>query len=349
MKYSVVVFALMGLFGVMTNLVMANQDKHYIFEAGHPSLQEWLLPEFAPYPKGNKPTQARFQLGQKLFFDQRLSGNSDMACVSCHSPQLGWSDGLARARGFNGKILDRASPVLTNVAYNAFQMWDGRIKNLEAQATAPITNPQEMNKDLGELLVWLNTNQDYISMFAAAYPGQGINKHTLSMAIATFERIQARSGHSAFDQWVAGDAKALNPSQLRGFKLFVGKANCDICHAPPNFVDDGFHNVGVASWGQENPDLGRYLIKPVAISKGAFKTPTLRDVALSAPYFHDGSGTTLKKVVDYYNGGGQVKQGVSPNLKPLNLTEREKLDLVAFLKTLTTHDREQQVNWQRIP
>jgi cytochrome c peroxidase len=172
-------------------------------------------------------------------------------------------------------------------------------------------------------------------LFAKAYPGEPINEITLSKAIASFERT-VTSKNSPFDRWVAGDAQALTAQQLNGFKLFVGKGNCILCHNGPNFTDNGFHNLGLPSAANAEPDLGRYTQKPVNATKGAFKTPTVREVTRTAPYFHDGSAATLMDVVAHYNRGGVVMTHISPNLHPLNLTMPEKLSLVAFLQSLSS-------------
>jgi cytochrome c peroxidase len=192
-----------------------------------------------------------------------------------------------------------------------------------------------MNMDIAKLFQWLGNSPGYQSLFARAYPGEGINEATLSKAIASFERTVV-SKNSPFDRWVQGDAKALTPQQVDGFKLFVGKANCMACHSGANFTDNGFHNLGLKSWGSGAPDMGRYAQKPVNAMRGAFKTPTLREVARTAPYFHDGSAKSLLEVVELYDRGGEVKTNLSPNLKPLGLSSQEKRALVAFLEALSS-------------
>jgi len=309
------------------------QDQKYVAEAGHPSLQEWLLPDKAPYPEGNEPTAERVELGKMLYFDKRLSGNGKIACASCHSPKLGWSDGLATGKGF--AKLDRASPTVINTAFNSIQMWDGRKASLEDQAMGPMEAAKEMNMDSVKLFAWLNDNAGYKAAFAKAYPGEKIDDKTLSKAIASFERTVI-SNNSRFDHWVKGDKKAMNQAEVRGFKLFVGKANCATCHSAPNFTDNGFHNLGLASFGDKNPDLGRYTQKPLRMMKGAFKTPTLREIEHTGPYFHDGSAKGLMEVVEHYNKGGVVKTNLSPDIKPLHLSKQEKKDLVAFMQALSS-------------
>lgn len=309
--------------------------KKYVFKAGHPSLKEWRLPKRVPYPRKNKPTKARVALGKMLFFDPRLSGDGNMSCATCHNPLLGWSDGLPTAKGFKSKVLDRATPTIINTAYNSIQMWDGRKHSLEDQAMGPMEATVEMNMDTDKLFKWLTKNDTYRRAFKRAYPGMAINADTVSKAIASYERT-ILSRNSRFDKWLKGNKKAMTRQEIRGFKLFVGRAGCADCHSAPNFTDDGFHNIGLKSFGEENPDMGRYAQRPVKLMKGAFKTPTLRDITRTAPYFHDGSATTLEEVVAHYDKGGEIKTNLSPSMKKLDLCTSEKDDLVAFMKALTS-------------
>jgi len=306
-------------------------------EAGHPSLQKWRLAATPPHPADNEPTPPRVELGKKLFFDPRLSGDGNMSCASCHSPLLGWSDGLATGKGFKSMVLDRASPTVFNTAYNSIQMWDGRKKSLEEQAMGPMEASVEMNMDTQKLFTWLNGHDGYRALFAQAYPGKPIDADTLSKAIASFERTVV-SNSAPFDQWVAGKADAMTQEQVKGFALFIDpkKANCAACHSGPNFTDNGFHNLGLASFGKDNPDPGRYSQRPVASMKGAFKTPTVREAANTAPYFHDGSAKTLGEMVDFYAKGGLVKTNQSQSLKELSLSGEEKAQLVSFVHALSS-------------
>ncbi len=308
-----------------------------VIESGHPSLAAWLLPELPPHPEGNAPTAERVALGKMLFFDPRLSGDGNMSCATCHNPVLGWSDALPTAKGVKSKVLDRATPTIVNTAYNSIQMWDGRKASLEDQAMGPMEANVEMNMDLPRLFAWLRSMPTYIKAFERAYPGEDIGADTVSRAIASYERT-VLSNNSPFDRWVKGDSSAMSAQQVRGFALFLdeNKGNCAACHSAPNFTDDGFHNIGLASFGKEQPDLGRYAQKPLGLMKGAFKTPTLRDIELTAPYFHDGSAVTLADVVDHYADGGVVKDNLSPNMKTLDLSAQERADIVAFLRALTT-------------
>jgi len=305
--------------------------------AGDPSLQKWLMPSSVPYPDGNKPNAARTSLGKKLFFDPRLSGAGNTSCATCHNPMQGWSDGQKTALGVKSKVLDRASPVVTNTAFNSVQMWDGRKRTLEDQAMGPMEATVEMNMDIGKLFKWLKSNNGYKVAFEKAYPGEGISQSTVSKAIATFERTVI-SDNSPFDHWVKGDKNAMTAQQVNGFKIFLdeNRGNCAVCHSEPNFVDNGFHNIGLASYASDKPDLGRYNQLPLPSVKGAFKTPTLRDIELSAPYFHDGSAATLMEVMQTYADHGYSEGNLSSSIKKIKLTNKDMEDLVAFMKALTS-------------
>lgn len=306
-----------------------------VLTAGHPSLKAWILPA-VPAPQDNAQNAARIDLGRHLFFDPRLSGDGNMSCATCHNPALGWSDGLPTGRGVKSMVLGRASPTIINSAFNTIMMWDGRKKSLEDQAMGPMEAAVEMNMDTGKLFKWLNETAGYRKLFESAYPNEGINAATVSKAIAAFERTVVMKD-TPFDRWIEGDAKAMNEQQVRGFGVFLdaNKGNCAACHSAPNFTDNGFHNLGLASWGKPNPDVGRYAQKPVGRMKGAFKTPQLYGIALTAPYFHDGSAKTLMDVVNHYEKGGVVTTNLSPSMKPLTLSKQDKEDLVAFMQALT--------------
>ncbi len=320
----------------LSGIAVANEFEETTFEAGHPSLQKWLLGEM-PQPEDNQLTPERVELGKKLFFDPRLSGDKNMSCATCHSPMFGWSDGLPKARGNKGVQLGRASPTVVNTGYNDIQMWDGRKPTLEEQAIGPMRAHDEMNMNLEELFQFLNGNVEYSSLFKKAYPDLPIGEEALGKAIASFERTVV-SKDSPFDRWVKGDKTAMTKAQVNGFKVFMNpeKGNCSVCHSAPNFTDNGFHNLGLAAFGKENPDLGRFSERPLKLMKGAFKTPTMRDASLTAPYFHDGSAKTLTEVIEHYQSGGIVKTNISPNFKAAMLSDEEVNDLVDFMLALTT-------------
>jgi cytochrome c peroxidase len=291
---------------------------------------EFRLPETVPAPAGNSITPARVDLGKMLFFDPRLSHSNRMSCGTCHNPSLGWSDGLPTALGDDMQALPRATPSIANVAFNQLQMWDGRFKTLEDQVKGPITSPTEMNGSLEEILTKMKALPGYVEAFDKAYPGEGVTADTIAKAIASFERTVV-SRDSPFDDWLQGNEDTVSPGAKRGFAIFTGKANCVACHMGPNFTDRGFHNIGV----KDSVDQGRFAKVPVRVLKGAFKTPSLRDVALTAPYMHNGSYRTLEEVIDLYDRGGDDRANLDPNLKPLNLSAQEKSDLVEFLRSLT--------------
>ena len=298
--------------------------------AGASGWDPYLRPHSAPEPADNVGNPERVELGKTLFFDPRLSGSNWISCASCHNPAMGWSDGLPTGIGHGMQALRRATPSLVNCGFNKSLMWDGRAASLEEQALGPIVAAVEMNQDLPGLVRKLSAIGGYRSLFEAAYPGEGITPRTIGKAIASFERTIV-SGDSPFDRWRRGDELAVDESVKRGFSVFEGKGNCAKCHSGFNFTDDGFHNIGVRG----EPDVGRFALRPVRIAMGAFRTPTLRDVALTAPYMHNGAYRTLEEVVEHYDRGGDVTDNLSPDMKPLDLTAREKADLVSFMKSLT--------------
>jgi cytochrome c peroxidase len=294
---------------------------------------EFLRPDAAPEPAANKTTAERAHLGKTLFFDPRLSSSNWISCATCHNPALGWSDGLPTGLGHGMTQLKRSTPTVLNAAYSKILMWDGRARDLEEQALGPIAAVVEMNQDLPGLIAKLSRISGYAGLFDNAYPGEGISEKTIGKALAAFQRTLL-STESPFDRWRKGDQRAVDASVKRGFAVFRGKANCVACHQGFNFSDDGFHNIGLKTIGPEE-DLGRYAHRKVKVLRGAFKTPTLRDVALTAPYMHNGVYKTLEEVVEHYDRGGDVRDNLDPNMKPLELTEREKNDLVEFMKSLT--------------
>jgi len=294
-------------------------------------VKKYLRPMEIPQGKNNIGTPERVELGKFLFFDPRLSGSNFISCATCHNPALGWSDAQPTAIGHGMGTLHRSTPTILNTAYQRFQMWDGRERTLESQALGPIEAGGEMSQSLVELIPELEAIPGYAKMFEAAYPGEGITKKSIGKAISAFERTIV-SSDSDFDRWLKGVDGVMSKEAIKGFGIFKGKANCVACHDGFNFSDNGFHNIGL----KDMEDPGRYAIKPIKVLKGAFKTPTLRDVALTAPYMHNGAYASLEEVVDHYNAGGFKNAGtLSPNMKPLKLSKKEKKALVAFLKSLT--------------
>jgi len=307
-------------------------DKSEYMTPAFDDLMNYTRPAEVPQAEDNAATPARVELGKHLFFDPRLSGSNFISCSTCHNPALGWSDGQPTAIGHGMQVLGRATPTIINTAYQKFQFWDGRAATLEEQALGPIVAAGEMNQPLDKLVKELKAIPGYVKMFNTAYPEDGVSASSIAKAIASFERTVV-SSESDFDRWLKGDEKALSEEEAWGFVVFEGKGNCDACHSGFNFADDKFHNIGLKDVTNE----GRFAIEPKASLKGAFKTPTLRDIALTAPYMHNGAYNTLEEVVEHYDAGGFKNAGtISEDLKSsLELSDRDKKALVAFMKALT--------------
>ncbi len=287
-----------------------------------------------PIPAANPQTPAKIELGRQLFFDPRLSGNDHWACSTCHNPSFGYSDGLPRSLGFGDEQeLGRHSPTIINVAYNSAQFWDGRAATMEDQAMGPIVATREMNSDPLVMIKKITSIPAYNEQFKQVF-GEEPTLKTIGMAIASFERTVV-TGDSAFDRYEKGDKKALNEEQKRGLILFVSKAACTQCHNGPNFTDNSFKNLGLPQAGPLKEDVGRFQVTKDPKDKGAFKVPGLRNVEMTAPYMHTGAFKTLEEVVEFYNKGGGPGPNKTAKLLPLNLTDGEKKDLVAFLKSLS--------------
>lgn len=281
------------------------------------------------HPKDNPPSEAKIALGKQLYFDPRLSVDKSISCASCHDPTKGWSNGEQFATGVNAQLGGRNSPTVLNSAYNRFQFWDGRAPSLEHQAVGPIQNPIEMAMTIDDVIDRLNEIDGYREQFQEVF-GTDVTEEGIGKAIAAYERT-ILTGNAPYDRYKAGDESALSESADRGRELFFGKAHCSACHVGPNFTDNAFHNIGVGMDADE-PDLGRYVVSGLEGDKGAFKTPTLREIARTAPYMHDGSMKTLEEVVEHYNKGGVKNPYLDEEIFELNLTEQEKADLVTFLK-----------------
>ena len=293
-------------------------------------------------PGGRSASRAEVELGKILFFDRRLSSNDTMTCVSCHSPQLGFGDGENLSRGVSGNRTRRHAPSLYNLAWSKTFFWDGRATTLEEQLLGPLSNPDELNMPMDSLVAKLRGVPFYVQAFERVYPGSGLTAKHVARAIAAFERTLIAGG-SPFDRYEQGDHGALSPAAERGMKLFFGRAVCSTCHSGAHFTDGRFHNTGVPGEDAGRSELdrvGEFQTRPYPFfqTQRAFKTPGLRNVALSAPYMHNGSEATLKDVVAFYNQGGKVKQsyGLSLDIRPLGLGEQEMSDLVAFLEALTS-------------
>ncbi len=325
-----------------------------------------------PVPGAEAITGEKVQLGRKLFFDRRLSHNGTLSCAMCHIPEQGFtSNELATSVGIEGLTVRRNAPTLYNVAYLETLFHDGRENRLEQQAWQPMLAANEMgNPSIGHVIGAIERLADYEGLFEAAFDGRGPTMETVGEALASYQKLLI-SGNSPFDRWrYGGDQTALSEPAKHGFLLFAGTAGCISCHVIDNehalFTDQRFHDTGLG-WhkamqpkperrplriapgveieierrvidavGERPPnDLGRYEVTLDPADRWAYRTPTLRNIALTSPYMHDGSLPTLEAVVDYYNRGGHRHPGIDPRVRPLNLSAEEKRDLVAFLEALT--------------
>ena len=282
-----------------------------------------------PYPDDNPPTAEKISLGKQLYFEPRLSSDNTISCASCHDPAKGFSNNEQFATGVDGQKGGRNSPTVLNTAYNKFQFWDGRAGSLEEQALGPIANPIEMNLPIEQAVEKLKAIPGYKQQFQDVF-GTDVTDDGIAKAIAAYERT-VLSGDAPYDRFKAGDETALSPEAQRGMKIFFGKGVCSACHGGPNFTDNGFHNIGIGMDAEE-PDVGRFAISKLGGDTGSFKTPSLRDIARTAPYMHDGSQKTLEDVVEHYNKGGIPNKYLDEEIFPLKLSDQEKADLVAFLK-----------------
>jgi len=285
-------------------------------------------------PADNPINDAKVELGKRLYFDKRVSGDGTVSCATCHDPTKGWTDRSPVSTGIRGQKGGRSAPTVLNSAYMEVQFWDGRAKTLEDQAKGPIQNPVEMGSTHKETVKRIAGVKGYAPLFKAAFGDEAIDIDRVAKAIASFERT-VLTGNSPYDRWQAGDKSAMSASAVRGFNLFNDpkKANCAICHDGFNFSDSDFHNLGVGMKAK-TPDLGRYEVTKADKDKGAFKTPTLRNLADTAPYMHDGSERTLMDVVRFYNKGGEPNPGLDGRIHPLGLKPAEVADVAAFLDAL---------------
>lgn len=297
----------------------------------------------APWPSLPTPDPEQAALGRLLFYDPVLSGENDLSCASCHHPDLGFADGLALAQGAHGVSLRRSAPALWNVATADSLFWDGRAASLEEQMLSPLQSADEMGADLNEMLAELRGIPAYVRLFDAAF-ADGITLDNVVAAIAAFQRTLI-SHNAPVDRFIAGDYDALTPAQRRGFELFRDPAvRCIECHTWPTFEDDKFHVLGVPLADADHPDVGRAEFVQESGARFAFRTPTLRNVVLSAPYMHNGSFDTLEAVIQFYEDGGGapgIDVRLDPELRGFRLTPQQDADLVAFLHALTDEPSEQ--------
>jgi cytochrome c peroxidase len=326
-------------------------------------------------PDDNPLTPAKVALGRQLFFDRRLSRNDTISCAMCHVPEQGFANNeMATAVGIEGRTVRRNAPTIYNTAYLSRLFHDGRSNSLEEQAWGPMLAPNEMgNPSRTSLVEKLRRLDDYPKRFSEAFPERGLDADTIAMALASYERTLV-SGGSDFDRYFYGnDRSALSDAAGRGLELFTGNAGCATCHPLSSgsslFSDGGFHNTGVGVRAADHSgsgtlrvqaapgvyldvprsivadvseapheDLGRYEVTADPADLHRYRTPTLRNVALTAPYMHDGSIATLRGVVEFYRAGGVQNPGLDPRVRPLALTDADISNLVAFLESLTGPD-----------
>lgn len=284
-------------------------------------------------PTDNGLTTQKRDLGKLLFFDPRLSVDNTISCTSCHRPENAFSDISAVSAGVLGLAGNRNTPTAINRVFSSVQFHDGRASSLESQATQPIVNAVEMGMpNVASVVTKLNNISGYRDLFQSAF-GTDVTALGLEQALATFQRTLL-SGNSRVDHFQAGNSIALTPSETRGRNVFNGRGRCDACHGGANFSDESFHNLGVGI-NNAKPDLGREVVTGNPNHRGQFKTPTLREISLTAPYMHDGSILSLADVVDFYDQGGEANPNLANQIQVLGLSVQQKSDLVNFLSALT--------------
>jgi cytochrome c peroxidase len=282
-----------------------------------------------PEDPQNPATPAKVELGRQLFEDTRLSGDQSLSCESCHPAEMGYAEAVPFSAGAEGQPMPRHTPTLLNAAYSRFINWDGKFASTAQLVPAVLANPRNMNmQDETVLVARLESVAEYRAQFRDVFGGPPSSQR-VAQALDAYVRTLT-TPNSPFDRYAAGDKRALTDAQKRGLTLFVGKAECTLCHRGPNFADDQFHALGI-----RGDDPGRFKVTGAEADRYAFKTPTLRNVELTAPYMHDGSLATLRDVIDFYDAGGGTQEPKSVLLRRLNLTAKEKADLVAFLESLT--------------
>jgi cytochrome c peroxidase len=272
---------------------------------------------YLPVPEGNPITKEKVALGRKLFFDRRLSRDGSVSCATCHDPKRAFSTPLSLSSGVGGRQGRRNAPTLVNRGYGRAFFWDGRMPSLEEQVLKPIQDPNEMDLTLEEASARVK-----------------LDVLVMSRALASYVR-SILSGGSPYDRFINGRSGALSVQQKMGLEVFRGKGNCTACHVGPTFTDEHFHNTGVAWRDARFADEGRFAISKDPRDHGAFKTPTLREVALTGPYMHDGSMATLEQVIEFYSDGGRTNPLLDSEIRPRNFSAEEKLALTEFLIALS--------------
>ena len=327
---------------------------------------DWTAQKNIVIPADNPMTRAKIELGRQLYFDARLSADNTVSCASCHDPVEGWARHTQFGEGIKGQKGGRNSPVSYNRILSGLQFWDGRAASLEEQAKGPIANPIEMGNTHEKAVATIGKIEGYRIQFARIFGAEGVTIDNVARAIATFERAIV-TGPTPYDydedlrpfkkyspedladlknddpaafavyqqRKQAAEEHPLSASAGRGRELFFSeKVGCTACHAGANFTDEKYHNLGVGM-DKPKPDLGRAEISKDEKETGAFKTPTIRNVATTAPYMHDGSQKTLEEVVEWYAHGGHPNPHLSDKIKKLNLSDQDKKDLVEFMKACT--------------
>lgn len=283
------------------------------------------------HPADNPYSPAKAALGKQLFVDTRLSGSGKMACQSCHYRELGWTDAKVLSRKDDGNLNTRHTPSLYNVGHQSVWYWDGRATTLEGQVTAAWR--AQIGADPAKVAALLNGVPGYLSQFQTVF-GSEATPQNIAQALATYFRTVI-SDDSPWDRYEKGDRQAVSRAAVEGQALFAGKGGCVACHAPPFYGNSSFFNIGLEH-GKDKPDPGRFNVTKQPADMGAFKTPSLRSVALGAPYFHDGSAATLKDAVRTMASGGKPDPNKTPVLRPTGLSEAELDKIVAFLESLTS-------------
>jgi len=332
-------------------------------------------------PANNPLTKDKVALGEALYFDKRLSQDGTVSCATCHDPAMAFADSNPLAIGLGGKTGVRNSPTVLNAMFSDSQFWDGRAASLEEQVKQPLINPVEMGlPSFDAAVARVAASGEYRQKFSQVFGSEGITIDTIAEAIAAFERTQL-SGNAPFDRFISGDVRAITDAQKRGWELFRGKAQCITCHtyasSSPFFTDFKFHNTGIATRDSKFSslaghasklvsrssdkhyalnllvhtdgfsELGRFLVTKQAKDIGAFKTPSLRDVELTAPYMHNAAEKTLLDVVRFYNRGGEKNANLDRRMFALKLADAEMSDIVEFLRALTSDDVLKQVQISR--
>ena len=288
------------------------------------------FPEFL-VPEDNLITDDKIKLGKMLFFDKMLSRDSSISCASCHNPKYAFTDQLKKSIGIKGRVSSRNSPTLMNVAYNSSFLRDGVNPSLEAQVIVPIHEKNEFDFHILLVAERMKRNNEYVQLSKKAF-GEEPNPKIISNAIATYERTLL-SGYSRFDKYYYyGDSNALSNREIRGMKLFYNDLNCTSCHSGFNFSNGEIVNIGLY---EKYNDVGKMRVSLNESDNGKFKVPTLRNLSVTYPYMHDGSMSSLNEVIDHYVSGGKMNSNKDKRIEPINITENEKRDLIAFLESLT--------------